>query len=219
MPRYPKFRRAVLLGVLLLCAPIFAQSDSGAYDEATRLYRNQTYAFSCKVPAGWVLRTEQMKPESDLGKNAAGNQVLLAAFERPPEAAGPAPASTILIAAEGQSSYPGLKTAEDYFAPLTEVVTAKGFKTVNDPYSFKLGTAQLIRADFSRDEKDSPNKDRPTMYQSTMVILSHGAILSFTFLAASEDEIDRLIENVSFSSSSKPTPKTPPKSPSKPKPN
>jgi len=33
------------------------------YDEATRLYRNRTYAFTCKVPAGWVLRTEQIKPD------------------------------------------------------------------------------------------------------------------------------------------------------------
>jgi hypothetical protein len=215
-----KFRCALILAVLVLCVPVLAQSDPGTYDEATRLYRNRAYAFSCKVPAGWVLRTEQMKPESDLSKNAASNQVLLAAFERPPEAAGPAPASTILIAAESQSSYPGLKTAEDYFAPLTEVVTAKGFKTVNDPYPFHLGPVTLIRADFSRDEKDSPTKDRPTMYQSTFVILQHGVVLSFTFLAASEDEIDHLIENLAFSTSpAKTTPKTGPKSTSKPKPN
>jgi hypothetical protein len=188
--------------LLLLTGWVLPQSDPGAYDEATRLYRDRTYAFTCKVPAGWVLRTEQLKPD-----NAAGSQVLLAAFERPPEATGPAPASMILIAAEPQPSYPALKTAEDYFGPLAEVITAKGFKAVNDPYPFPVGAAQLIRQDFSHEQKD-----RPTMYQSTLVLLSHGAILSFTFLAASEDEVDNLIENLSFAPNSAPKshPQTPP---------
>ena len=136
-----------------------------------------------------------------------------------PGAAGPVPASTILIAAESLSAYPGLKTAEDYFAPLTEVVTAKGFKPVNDPYPFKVGKQQILRADFAREEhaadavqdnKVPESKLRPSVYQSTLVTLSHGAILSFTFLAASEDEVDNLIENLSFTSS--PGPKTAPKS-------
>ena len=117
----------VLFAFLLLASTLPAQSDSGTYDDASHAYRNRTYAFTCKVPAGWVLRTEQLKPG-----NSAGSQVLLAAFERPPEATSAAPASTILIAGEPQSSYPTLKTAEDYFAPLAEVITAKGFKAVNE---------------------------------------------------------------------------------------
>jgi hypothetical protein len=159
------------------------------------------------VPAGWVLRTEQLKPD-----NSADSQVLLAAFERPPEATSAAPASTILIAAEPQSSYPTLKTAEDYFAPLAEVITAKGFKAVNDPYAFPVGHVQLIRQDFSHERLDRSEKDRPTTYQSTLVLLSHGAIVSFTFLAASEDDVGSLIENLSFTPNSAPksTPKTAP---------
>jgi hypothetical protein len=207
-----------------LYVPAFPQSGPGTYDEATHLYRNRTYAFTCKVPAGWVLRTEQLKPD-----NSADSQVLLAAFDRPPEATSPAAASTILIAAEPQSSYPTLKTAEDYFTPLAEVITAKGFKAVNDPYAFPVGATQLIRQDFSHEQKDRseddhPEKDRPTTYQSTLVLLSHGAIVSFTFLAASEDDVDSLIENLSVTPNSAPksTPKTapakkantPPKSPS-----
>jgi hypothetical protein len=196
--------RTIPVFLLLLTGTLVAQSDLGTYDEATHVYRNRTYAFTCKVPAGWVLRTEQLKPDS-----AADNQVLLAAFERPPEATSPTPVSTILIASEPQSTYPGLKAAEDYFAPLAEVVTAKGFKAANDPYSFPVGAVQLIREDFSREqkvpsEKDRSEKDRPTTYQSTLVFLSHGSILSFTFLAASEDDVDDLIENLSFTPNSAP---------------
>ena len=51
------------------------------------------------------------------------------------------------------------------------------------------------------------------MYQSTLVLLSHGAILSFTFLAPSEDDVDSLIENLSFTPNTAPksTPKIAPK--------
>jgi hypothetical protein len=180
--------RCLLTILLALCAPALSQSDAGVYDEATHLYRNRAYAFTCKVPAGWVLRTEQLKPEG-----AADNQVLLAAFERPPEATSPTPVSTILIASENQSAYPGLKAAEDYFGPLREVVTAKGFQAANDPYPFPRGAMQVVREDFSHEQKD-----RPTTYQSTLVILTHGSIVSFTFLAASEEDVDDLIENLSF---------------------
>jgi len=199
-----------MIALLALYLPALAQSDPGTYDDATRLYRNRTYAFSCRVPVGWVLRTEQMQPDG-----AADNQVLLAAFERPPEARATAPVSTILIASESQSAYPGLKTAEDYFAPLTEVVTAKGFQAVNEPYPFPVGAVQVIRGDFSHEQKDHPEKegsekDRATTYQSTLVLLAHGSILSFTFLAASEDDVDSLIENLSFTS--RIAPKSAPKS-------
>jgi hypothetical protein len=200
--------RTILAAFLLFSCIGGAQSDPGSYDDATHVYRSRSYGFACKVPAGWVLRTEQLKPDG-----AADNQVLLAAFERPPEATSPAPASTILIASESQSAYPGLKTAGDYFGPVGEVVTAKGFKADNDPYTFPIGAAQLIRQDYSHEQKDHPEKDRPTTYQSTLVLLSHGAILSFTFLAATEDDVDSLIENLSFTpaSSSKSNPKSHPK--------
>lgn len=200
------FRSA--LGVfLLITGLVFAQSDLGSYDDATRLYRNRAYAFSCKVPAGWVLRTDRMNDGSGSEKNdSAKSQALLAAFERPPEASGTSPASAILIATEPQFTYPGLKGPEDYFGPLTEVVTAKGFKVVNEPYPFQRGATSLIRADFSWEEKD-----RPTIYQSTLVMLAHGAILSFTFIAGSEEENDRLIENLAFSSTPKTAAKTAPR--------
>src|SRR5207253_11289040 len=64
---------------------------------------------------------------SDLQDSSGSKSlVLLSAFERPPEAAGDTVNSAVLIAAESVSSYPGLKAAEDYFRPLTEVATSRG---------------------------------------------------------------------------------------------
>ena len=171
---------------------------------ATNLYTNPTHAFSCKIPAGWVLRTDEMNAGTDGDKG----QVLLAAFERPPDAAGDAVNSTILIATENQSTYPGLKNPEDYFAPLTEIVTAQGFKVVNEPYVFPVSSKSLVRADFARENAGA--KNHVAAYQSTLVMLSHGAIISFTFIAGNEGDADDLIENLTFLHSAKSRPKTAP---------
>ncbi len=168
------------------------------------IYRNPSFGFSYKVPFGWVDRTAEMQ-ESDNDSGAAHPatdpakaQVLLGVFERPPEAIGETVNSTVVIAAESVSSYPGLKTAVDYFDPLEEVVTAKGFKVVNQPYEFAVGAKQLAREDFSQE------RGKLTMHQSTLVLLSKGYILSFTYIAGSDDEVDELIEGLSFSSVSRP---------------
>ena len=119
--------------------------------------------------------------------------LLLSAFERPPQAEGDNLNSAVLIAAETVSSYPGLKNAVDYFGPLTEVTTSKGFKVVNELYAVQVGTKQLVRSDFSREA------GKVTMYQASLAMLERGFIVSFTFLGGTEDEIDGLIEGLAFS--------------------
>ena len=75
-------------------------------------------------------------------------EVLLAVFERPPEATGDTVNSAVVIASESAASYPGLKKAEDYLGPLTELATAKGFKAEGEPYALEVESRQLLRADF-----------------------------------------------------------------------
>src|SRR5579863_1064086 len=66
--------------------------DSGVVSAG--VYRNPAFGFTCKIPAGWVLRTEEMNTrdnEDARGQPAKGvagqpGRVLLAAFSRPPEA-------------------------------------------------------------------------------------------------------------------------------------
>src|SRR5882672_842766 len=82
------------------------------------VYRNKTLGFSCPIPPGWVLRTEEMNQHEDAPASegaaktpasGASEQVLLAAFSRPPEARAEDVNSSILIAAESAALYPGLK--------------------------------------------------------------------------------------------------------------
>jgi hypothetical protein len=169
--------------------------DPGSYDDSTHLYRNRTLAFTCKVPYGWVDRTRSMNPDPP---DPARGSALLAVFERPPEASAEALNPTILIAAEPIASYPGLKTAEDYYGPLKEVATARGLEPAGDPYEFAVGSRKLLRADFSR------KTDRGTIYQSTLVLLSHRSIVSFTVIGGTEEDAAQLLSGLNFTSAARP---------------
>ncbi len=161
-------------------------------------YHNPFWGFRYKIPYGWVERTKEMQGDRQPGDEPGKSLVLLAAFERPPEAAGDTVNSAVVIAAESASSYPGLKTAADYFGPLTELTTGKGFRVVNAPYQFPVGTKQLVRSDFTK------TLGSLTMQQASLILLQKGYVVSFTFLGGSEDEIEELIENLSFGLSKKP---------------
>ncbi len=158
------------------------------------LYHNPVFGFVYKIPFGWVDRTAEMRPD-DAGQDATDRgkaEVLLGVFERPPETTGNTVNSAVVIAVESVSSYPGLKTATDYFVPLDEVITAKGFKVVNEPYSFPVGTKQLARSDFRKD------LHKLTLEQATLVMVEKGSVVSFTFIGSSQDEVDGLVEGLRF---------------------
>ncbi len=172
--------------------------DSGVV--ASGVYRNPSFGFSCKIPFGWVERTAEMREDDTTGKptDSSQAQVLLAVFERPPEASGETVNSAVVIAAESLKSYPGLKTAVDYFTPLEEVTKAKGFKVANEPYEFSIGTKRLAREDFSKE------LGKLTMQQASLVMVQKGYVISFTFIAGSQDEVEELMAGLNFAPILKP---------------
>ena len=166
------------------------------------VYRNPTFGFTCRIPEAWVLRTDDMNaqknedpetsnPNKPPAKTDRG-RVLLAAFSRPPEARAEDVNGSILIAAESASSYPGLKDAAQYFGPVTEVAKAQGFEIVDEPYEFLIGTKTLVRGDFQKDVGTR------VMRQSTLVMLARGYAVSFTFIGGTEDEVEELVQGLSF---------------------
>lgn len=188
----------VALAVLGLCLSVPAEpqrktapaSKPTASNQDAQLYRNATFAFRYEIPYGWVDRTKEMQQGSDSGKGG----VLLAVFERPPEATGDTINSAVVIASESAASYPGLKRAEDYLGPLNDLATSKGFKAEGEPYALEVESRHLLRADFSKSRGE-----KLTMRQCTLVLLAKGEIVSFTFIAASEDELDGLMDGLHFS--------------------
>jgi hypothetical protein len=175
---------------------------------STGAYRNKSLRLTCEIPDGWVLRTDQMnaEPKQDAGAtkdsassskpdehaSSAGAKVLLAAFSRPPEAAGQEVNSSILIAAEPVSAYPGLRDPEQYFGPLGEVAEAQGFTRDADPYEIAIGPQTLVRADFHKDVGTR------VMRQATLVMLSRGYAVSITMIAGTEEGVEQLLNGLDF---------------------
>ena len=205
---HPRSVPFLLALALTLTPPISAQSTASSSKarkpeqhipsrtarstSAETVYRNLEFAFSYKIPYAWIDRTREMQDESS---DTAKSKLLLAVFERPPEVTGDTVNSAVVITAESVASYPGLKTAADYVGPLTELTTSKGFHSTGDPYEFSVGQTTLVRADFAREV------GKLTMRQSSLVILRKSFVVSFTFIAGSEDELDELIEKLSFAAS------------------
>jgi hypothetical protein len=177
--------------------------DPGAI--TNHVYRNKTLALSCKFPDGWVLRTEEMNAREEESGTPAPAQtssniaakVLLAAFSRPPEARADDVNSSILIAVEPTTSYPGLQEAAQYFGPITEVAKAQGFTVDEEPYEIAVGTKKVVRADFHKDVGTR------VMRQSTLALLAHGYAVSITLIAGTEDEVEELIDGLTFTPTGK----------------
>jgi hypothetical protein len=190
--------------------PADSAIDSGSVSNG--IYRNKSLALACKIPPGWVLRTDEMNAREDNpGDNkdkkeaddkaapsaadaasSAGAKVLLAAFARPPEARAEDVNASVVIAAESVAAYPDLKEAAQYFFPLTEVAKAQGFTADEDPYDIALGTKRLVRGDFHK------NVGTRVMHQSTLVILARGYAISITVIGGTDDEVEDLIDGLSF---------------------
>jgi hypothetical protein len=194
-----------LLALLLLSLALGAQVATHDSSQATRptvdpgettngFYRNRFFGFSYRIPYGWVDRTDEMREASNDPSKAT---VLLGVFERPPRATGSTVNSTVVIAAESVSSYPGLKSAAQYFGPVSEVTEAKGLKPVNEPYEFPVDGKPIVRRDFIK------QIGQVGMHQSTLAMLAKGYVLSFTFIGSSDDEVQQLIEWLRFGSPSK----------------
>ena len=122
---------------------------------------------------------------------------MLAAFSRPPEARGEDVNSSILIAAESAALYPGLKDAAQYFGPVGEIARARGFEVIEEPYEFAIGTKTVVRGDFQK------NVGSRVMRQSTLVVLASGYAVSFTFIGGTEDEVEELVQALSFGMAAK----------------
>ena len=208
---------AAILGISI-AARVSAQSSSSKHTKGSSstgttavtdgavssgVYRNKALGLACKIPEGWVLRTEEMnsqdqakdeeKPATQGPQRNTGDQhVLLAAFSRPPEARGEDVNSSILIAAESVEAYPGLKDAAQYFGPLTEVAKAQGFAVDEEPYEYSVGAKKMVRGDFHKDVGTR------VMRQSTLAFLSHGYAVSITIIGGSDDELEELIDGISF---------------------
>jgi hypothetical protein len=100
--------------------------------------------------------------------------------------------SSIVIAAEKTSTYPGLAEAAQYFGPLTEIAKAQGFIVDEEPYEMEMGKKVVVRGDFHKDVGSR------VMRQSTLAFLAQGYAVSITVIGGTQDEVEELIDGVEF---------------------
>ena len=142
-------------------------------------------------------KEDKPDPAAPPPASSAGAKVLLAAFSRPPQAKGEDVNSSILIAAESASSYPGLRSPRNISNRSSKSPKAQGFALEEDPYDIAIGSKTLVRGDFHKDVGSR------VMHQSTLVMLAHGYAISITIIGGTDDEVEDLVDGLSFSSNSK----------------
>ena len=74
---------------------------------------------------------------------------------------------------------------------------SQGFTIDEDPYEIAVGTKTLVRGDFHKDVGSR------VMHQSTLAMLAHGYAISITIIAGTEDDVEELIDGLTFSPSGK----------------
>jgi hypothetical protein len=182
-------------GVAASTKPPVTKAQAPDLGEVTDgVYRNATFGFTLKLPYGWVDRTGDMRQGSaeTAQPDPSQSTVLLATFERPPDAAGETVNSAIVIAAESVASYPGLKDPSQYFGPIGEIAKAKEMAAINQPYDFPVDGMPIVRQDFSK------KAGGVTMVQSSLALLEKGYVVSFTFIAGSLDDITQTLDDLRF---------------------
>lgn len=152
-------------------------------------YQNGFFAFTCKIPDGWIIQTKEFAEGTP---DSPATHLLLSVLKHSPGTPDSSVNSAIVITAEDQTLYPDMVEAADYFVPLTEFTKSKGFEVTRKPYLVKIGAMDLDRADFRKD------LGHLSMYQSTLVTIERGYVLSFTLIGSSEEEITGLIGGLSF---------------------
>ena len=86
-----------------------------------------------------------------------------------------------------------MKTAADYFESLTELTTAKGFQAEERTSRVFNGQPRSWCAETSPSRAGTL-----TMRQTSLVLVQRSYAVSFTFIGGSEDEVNELIEKLSF---------------------
>ena len=85
-----------------------------------------------------------------------------------------------------------MKTAAETISDRLRAGHRQRFPGSEEPRQFSIGSTQLVRGDFSQAAGNA------AVFQTSLVILEKGYEVSFTFIGGSEDEINELIEKLSF---------------------
>jgi hypothetical protein len=196
------------------------------------VYRNPSFAFTCKLPAGWILRTEEMNAKDQDDAHPADKEL-----DPKSSSVGSTPDSHVGGAAPGcpvgrsetscgrvllaAFSRPPEARAEDVNASiLIAAESARAYPGLKDAAQYfgpltEVAKAQRFEIDGEPYEfaigtkmlvRGDFQKDvgSRVMRQSTLVMLAQGYAISFTFIGGTEDQVEELVSDLAFGTSPKP---------------
>jgi len=150
------------------------------------VYTEKFFNLRYDLSQGWVVKTADMRQGLSESDSAV---LLLSAFGKAaPSAAEVNPSVT--ITAESLALYPDVKTPEDYFDSLSQLVESKGFKVLNPPAELDLAGVTFLRGDFQKQEGDV------TTYQATMVAFRKGYVLEITAISGDDEDLTPLLNRL-----------------------
>lgn len=149
-------------------------------------YSEKFFNLRYTTPQGWVVKT----PEMSHGLPEADKAILLLSVFGPGTPSSTAVIPSVTISAESLSLYPQMKTAQDYFDSLSDLVQGKGFSVLNEPAEIQIGGVTFLRGDFQKEEGDI------TTYQASMVAIRKGYILLITAISGDDEQLTPLLNRV-----------------------
>jgi hypothetical protein len=192
-------------------------------------YRNKTLGLTCKIPPGWILRTDEMNAretkqgetkqgeEKPQEEKQAGEKKEEASATPAPPPAGSSAASKVLLAA---FSRPPEARAEDVNASiLIAAENAASYPGLQEAAQYFFPLTEVAKAQGFLPDEDPydialgtktlvrgdfhKNVGSRVMRQSTLALLSHGYAVSITVIGGTDDEVEDLIDGMDFSTSGK----------------
>ena len=191
------------------------------------LYRNKTLAMSCKIPAGWVLRTEEMNArdedsaqtlDSSSGENPHFSQKQgevghpsdkKSSSQRGTE--DPRGSRVLLAAFSRPPAAQGEEVNSSILIAAESVAAYPGLKEAGQYFGplTEVAKAQGFTVDEEPYEialgekvlvRGDFHKDVGSrkMWQSTLAFLSHGHAVSITVIGGTEEEVEELIDGLEF---------------------
>lgn len=192
------------------------------------VYRNQLLGFTCKIPEGWVLRTDEMNAReendsapaekaSDAKAEATAESKSQATINRTGEGYCSGVCGRVLLAA---FSRPPAARGEDVNSSiLIATENAASYPGLKEAGQYLEPITEVAKAQgLTVDEEPYEiavgttklvradfHKDvgSRVMRQSTLVMLTHGQALSITLIAGTEDEVEELIDGLDFATGAK----------------
>ena len=206
-------------------ARLVADVDAGTVGDG--VYRNRALGLSCKVPAGWVLRTEEMNAREESESNAAeekpspqGSKGAGRSASPSRESRGGYPYTTngdpqggrVLLAAFSRPpDAKGENVNSSIVIAIEKVAIYPGLKEAAQYFGplTEVAKAQGFIVDEEPYEieigtkvvvRGDFHKDVGTrvMRQSTVAFLAQGYAVSITVIGGTEDEVEELVDGVVF---------------------